>query len=57
MCSCIVVANFLKKSQPQRNTVEHEAQADKMSSLKERRYCYWLAGAQDGWWYDSYVDS
>ena len=26
-----------------------------MLSVLERMYCNWLAGAQDGWCYDSYV--
>ncbi len=37
-------------------TVEHAAQANKMLSLRERRYCNWLAGAQDGLWYDSCIE-
>ena len=39
------------------HTVEHAAQANKILSLQERRYCNWLAGTQDGWWYDSYINS
>ena len=39
----------------QTSIVEHVAQADKMLSLPERRYCNWQAGAQDGCWYNFYV--
>ena len=36
-------------------TIKHAAQANKMLSLQERRYCTWQAGVQDGCCYDFYV--